>query len=253
MCPTYYSDDVMLDTLFGARPRLLEDLGRRLDPRVGVYWTGEEICSARQPKATSIESRSPAAQADPGDNYPVNDGPRMSRFLHLRAFRPAGHDAPPRRPRDHAPAAATVADPAPRRELSGGHGVSLHGRVGEAARAMGGRRSPRCSGRPARPPGPGDRPPGRGAGSAAGALPRCRSPDGRGGGALAGGRVHRGPVGGGFPQGAAVRGYGIPQATLPASGTCEPACRSARTTKAVRGKSHRQEQARGLPLQRMKP
>jgi hypothetical protein len=46
MCPTYYSDDRMLDVVFGERPAgYLEELGRRLDPRVGVYWTGEEICA----------------------------------------------------------------------------------------------------------------------------------------------------------------------------------------------------------------
>jgi hypothetical protein len=37
MCPTYYSDDRMLDVVFGERPPgYLEDLGRRLDPQVGV-------------------------------------------------------------------------------------------------------------------------------------------------------------------------------------------------------------------------
>ena len=46
MCPTYYSDDRMLDVVFGQRPAgYLDDLGRRLDPSVGVYWTGEEICT----------------------------------------------------------------------------------------------------------------------------------------------------------------------------------------------------------------
>ena len=93
MCPTYYSDDRMLDAIFGARPAgYLEDLGRRLDPRVGVYWTGEEIC-ARQHSAGHLSRVGEALRRKPilWDNYPVNDGPRMSRFLHLRAFtgRPA--------------------------------------------------------------------------------------------------------------------------------------------------------------------
>ena len=88
MCPTYYSDDVMLDTLFGARPAgYLEDLGRRLDPRVGVYWTGEEIC-AREYSPGHLARIAEALRRKPTlwDNYPVNDGPRMSRYLHLRAF-----------------------------------------------------------------------------------------------------------------------------------------------------------------------
>lgn len=88
MCPTYYSDDRMLDALFGERPSgYLEDLGRRLDPRVGVYWTGEEIC-AREFSPGHLGGVAEALRRKPflWDNYPVNDGPRMSRFLHLRAF-----------------------------------------------------------------------------------------------------------------------------------------------------------------------
>jgi hypothetical protein len=88
MCPTYYSDDRMLDVVFGERPRgYLEDLGRRLDPRVGVYWTGEEIC-AREFSPGHLARVADALCRKPTlwDNYPVNDGPRMSRFLHLRGF-----------------------------------------------------------------------------------------------------------------------------------------------------------------------
>jgi hypothetical protein len=93
MCPTYYSEDGMLDALFGERPAgYLEELGRRLDPRVGVYWTGEEIC-AREFSPGHLDRVAAALRRKPTlwDNYPVNDGPRMSRFLHLRGFtgRPA--------------------------------------------------------------------------------------------------------------------------------------------------------------------
>lgn len=88
MCPTYYSDDRTLDIVFGQRPEgYLEDLGRRLDPRVEVYWTGEEICSCEYSpghlaRAAEALRRKPMLW----DNYPVNDGPRMSGFLHLRGF-----------------------------------------------------------------------------------------------------------------------------------------------------------------------
>lgn len=88
MCPTYYSDDRMLDVVFGERPRgYLRDLGRRLDPGVGVYWTGEEIC-AREFSPGHLARVADALGRKPTlwDNYPVNDGPRMSRFLHLRGF-----------------------------------------------------------------------------------------------------------------------------------------------------------------------
>lgn len=94
MCPTYYSEDRTLDTVFGERPAgYLEDLGKRLDPRVGVYWTGAEIC-ARELSPGHLARIAEALRRKPflWDNYPVNDGPRMSRFLHLRGFtgRPGG-------------------------------------------------------------------------------------------------------------------------------------------------------------------
>jgi hypothetical protein len=88
MCPTYYSDDRMLDVVFGQRPAgYLDDLGRRLDPRVGVYWTGEEICT-REFGAGHLTEVAETLRRKPTlwDNYPVNDGPCMSRFLHLRGF-----------------------------------------------------------------------------------------------------------------------------------------------------------------------
>ena len=45
-CPTYYSDDPVLDRVFGQRPAdYLATLGRRLDPSVRIYWTGEEVCA----------------------------------------------------------------------------------------------------------------------------------------------------------------------------------------------------------------
>lgn len=88
MCPTYYADDRMLDIVFGERPAgYLQDLGRRLDPGVHVYWTGEEIC-AREFSPGHLRRVAEALGRKPTlwDNYPVNDGPRMSRFLHLRGF-----------------------------------------------------------------------------------------------------------------------------------------------------------------------
>ena len=88
MCPTYYSDDRMLDVVFGERPKgYLDELGRLLDPRVGVYWTGEEICAREHGVAHLVRvAGSLGRKPTLWDNYPVNDGPRMSRFLHLRGF-----------------------------------------------------------------------------------------------------------------------------------------------------------------------
>ena len=93
VCPSYYSDDPVLDRVFGQRPPgYLADLGRRLDSAVAVMWTGEEVC-AREISAGHLDRVADELRRPPflWDNYPVNDGPRMSRHLHLRAFtgRPA--------------------------------------------------------------------------------------------------------------------------------------------------------------------
>jgi hyaluronoglucosaminidase len=93
VCPTYYSDDPVLDRVFGARPEnYLEAFGARLDPSIGIFWTGEEVC-ARAVSAGHLERVASLIGRKPflWDNYPVNDGKRMSNHLHLRAFtgRPA--------------------------------------------------------------------------------------------------------------------------------------------------------------------
>lgn len=93
MCPSYYSDDPVLDRAFGRRPAdYLEDLGRGLDPAIQIFWTGEEVC-AREISVAHVDRVAGQLQRKPflWDNYPVNDGERMSQFLHVRGFtgRPA--------------------------------------------------------------------------------------------------------------------------------------------------------------------
>lgn len=88
ICPTYYSFDPVLDRAFGKRPDdYLKSLGRLLDRQVEVFWTGEEVCSREQ---STAHLRQVADQLGRRpflwDNYPVNDGPRMSQHLHLRGF-----------------------------------------------------------------------------------------------------------------------------------------------------------------------
>lgn len=87
-CPSYYTDDPVLDRVFGQRPaNYLEDLGAGLDAGIEIMWTGEEVCS-REFSPGHLARVSDQMRRKPflWDNYPVNDGPRMSRFLHLRAF-----------------------------------------------------------------------------------------------------------------------------------------------------------------------
>ncbi len=93
MCPTYYSYDPILEKVFGAMPsNYLQNIGRLLDQRVDVFWTGPKVCSSDYP-ASHLQEVAEALRRKPflWDNYPVNDSPQESNYLHLRAFqnRPA--------------------------------------------------------------------------------------------------------------------------------------------------------------------
>jgi len=87
VCPTYYSDDPLLDELFGPRPPdYLATLGAGLDRAIDIYWAGPAIC----PRAITpdhIDRVSDHLRRRPllWDNYPVNDSPSMADHLHLRA------------------------------------------------------------------------------------------------------------------------------------------------------------------------
>ena len=93
MCPSYYTDDPVLDRVFGKRPDgYLEELGAGLEKSVEIFWTGEEVIS-REVSVAHVQRVTDQLQRKPflWDNYPVNDGERMSQFLHIRSFtgRPA--------------------------------------------------------------------------------------------------------------------------------------------------------------------
>jgi hypothetical protein len=93
VCPSYYTDDPVLDRVFGQRPPdYLEDLGRAFDPAIEMFWTGEEVCS-RAFSAGHLQRVTEQMRRKPflWDNYPVNDGERMSQYLYVRGFtgRPA--------------------------------------------------------------------------------------------------------------------------------------------------------------------
>lgn len=93
VCPSYYTDDPVLDRVFGRRPDgYVAELGATLDPAIEVFWTGEEVCS-REFSAGHLQRVTDELRRRPflWDNYPVNDGQRMSQYLHLRGFtgRPA--------------------------------------------------------------------------------------------------------------------------------------------------------------------
>ncbi len=88
LCPSYYTSDPILDRVFGERPpSYLENLGAGLHPTIGLFWTGEKVCSPGYSAAHLDEIGSLAGRKlTLWDNYPVNDGPRMAKKLHLRPF-----------------------------------------------------------------------------------------------------------------------------------------------------------------------
>lgn len=93
VCPSYYTDDPILDRFFGQRPPgYVERLGELLDPAIQVFWTGEEVVT-REWSVSHLQRVNEQLRRKPfvWDNYPVNDGQRMSQYLHLRGFtgRPA--------------------------------------------------------------------------------------------------------------------------------------------------------------------
>jgi hypothetical protein len=89
MCPTYYSFDPQLEQFFGPMPpRYLEELGAALPAAVEVLWTGPLVLSPGFARA-DIDAVAGRIGRKPvlWDNYPVNDGRKISRFLHLLPVR----------------------------------------------------------------------------------------------------------------------------------------------------------------------
>jgi len=89
LCPSYYSHDPVLEERFGPRPRdYWRELGRELPASVEIFWTGERVCSASY-RRQHFEQIGSWLRRPPllWDNYPVNDGARLSRRLHLQGFR----------------------------------------------------------------------------------------------------------------------------------------------------------------------
>ncbi len=86
VCPTYYSDDPVLDRVFGPRPPgYREALGATLPETVDIFWTGRTVCATAIDEADVVDAA--AAFGRPvtlWDNWPVNDGAKRSLHLYLR-------------------------------------------------------------------------------------------------------------------------------------------------------------------------
>lgn len=89
VCPTYYSDDPVLDRVFGQRPpRYLATLGESLPKEVDVFWTGREICAEAITAADLVEVQQALARPVAiWDNHPVNDSRQRCERLFLEPAR----------------------------------------------------------------------------------------------------------------------------------------------------------------------
>lgn len=87
-CPSYYSDDAVLDRIFGARPAgYLEALGAGLPKEIEIVWTGPKVISPEIP-ADHLARVEKTLQRKPfiWDNLYANDGPKNCKFLKLKPF-----------------------------------------------------------------------------------------------------------------------------------------------------------------------
>ena len=88
VCPSYYSFDPKLETVFGKMPEhYLSDLGQGLAADIDIFWTGNKVIAEQYTendllRITHIVGRKPIIW----DNYPVNDGKITSQYLHLSPY-----------------------------------------------------------------------------------------------------------------------------------------------------------------------
>ncbi len=87
-CPTYYSDDPILDKVFGVRPvGYLSEIGRDMHLDVEICWTGRKVISPTIEGEELVEvakvlRRKPFIW----DNLFANDGPKNCKFLKIKPF-----------------------------------------------------------------------------------------------------------------------------------------------------------------------
>ena len=85
-CPTYYSFDPILESVFGKKPtNYHETLGELLHHDIGVLWTGNEVCSKEISSSHAEQvSKIFKRQITLWDNYSANDGKARSKYLYLK-------------------------------------------------------------------------------------------------------------------------------------------------------------------------
>lgn len=93
-CPTYYSDDPILDKVFGQRPEKYLEKISALSTEVEILWTGSKVISKiitgeELDQVAKILKRKPLIW----DNYFANDGPKQCKFLRMRPFEGRNKDS----------------------------------------------------------------------------------------------------------------------------------------------------------------
>lgn len=87
VCPTYYSDDPVLDRVFGSRPHdYLREFAAALPAGSGIFWTGPRVCSDTITPADLPDLGDAQATLALWDNYPVNDSKLRSEHIYLEPF-----------------------------------------------------------------------------------------------------------------------------------------------------------------------
>ena len=86
VCPSYYSEDPVLERLFGARPEgYIQTVKAALPSNSSVFWTGPLVCSEQLTQHDIDRAQSLWGDALViWDNYPVNDGRERSQHLYLK-------------------------------------------------------------------------------------------------------------------------------------------------------------------------
>ena len=90
ICPSYYSEDVLLERVFGQfEPEFLETLAQYLPPNIPCFWTGPSVVSK---SITLAHARRVAKKIQRPlllwDNYPVNDLLHARRVTYRPTHRP---------------------------------------------------------------------------------------------------------------------------------------------------------------------
>ena len=84
-CPTYYSEDPILDQVFGPRPdAYLEDIGRLMPDSVAIYWTGPKVLSSTISTEAGLRiSETLRRKPVLWSNAIANDGKTSSKHIQL--------------------------------------------------------------------------------------------------------------------------------------------------------------------------